>query len=333
MKAMIAALLGVLMATSAQAASKSFQDWTVVCDNTRECSAFGFAEEGADDRPFLHVQRPAAAGAAPVARLVLASESGAPTRWAVRVDGKPVAGLAPKAEGDADVVLTPSQTAALLGAIRNGKRLTLAPGRSDILLTGAAAALRWMDDQQQRAGTLTALVAKGPGPASAVPAPPPVPLVRPGPAVSQSNLPEKLWPGMRAKLGEDCDASLSAEDYDPIIARLSPGVILYGELCYRGAYNEIYGFLLADEKGGHVRLAQIPNLDGATTHLLMNVGFDPETQTLSNFEKGRGIADCGGAYSWVWDGKAFRISDQLEMPACRGLGADEWPQLFRSRPR
>jgi hypothetical protein len=229
------------------------------------------------------------------------------------------------------VVLTPAQGAALLAAIRNGQRLTLAPGRSDILLTGAAAALRWMDDQQQRAGTVTALVAKGAKPASAVPAAPPVPLVRPGPAVSQAKLPEKLWPGMRAKLGEDCDASLSAEDYDPIIARLSPGVILYGDLCYRGAYNEIYGFLLADEKGGHMRRAEIPNLDGSTTHLLMNVGFDPETQTLSNFEKGRGFADCGGGYSWVWDGRAFRISDQTEMPACRGLSAEEWPVLFRSR--
>ncbi|MBP9231537.1 MAG: DUF1176 domain-containing protein, partial [Phenylobacterium sp.] len=49
--------------------------------------------------------------------------------------------------------------------------------------------------------------------------------------------------------------------------------------------------------------------------------------------KGRGIADCGGVYAWVWDGKAFQISDQLEMPACRGLGAEEWPQLFRSRPK
>lgn len=331
MKAIIAALLGALMATSAQAASKSFQDWTVVCDNTRVCSAFGFADESFDDRPFVHVQRSAAASAAPVIRLVLVGEPDAPTPWAVKVDGKPVPGLALKAKGDADVLLKPSQGAALLAAIRNGQHLTFAPGRSDILLTGAAAALRWMDDQQQRAGTVTALVAKGAKPASAVPAPPPVPLVRPGPAAPQAKLPEMLLPGMRAKLGEDCDASLSAEDYDPIIARLSPGVILYGELCYRGAYNEIYGFLLADEKGRHVRRAQFPNLDGSTTNLLTNVDFDVETQTLSNFDKGRGIADCGGYNSWIWDGKAFQISDQTEMPTCRGLSAEEWPVLFRSR--
>jgi hypothetical protein len=333
MKAMILGLLAAMAATGAQAASKSFQDWTVVCDNTRDCSAFGFSEDSFEDRPFLHLRRPADANAAPVIRLVLVGADKPATAWAVKVDGRPVSGVAPEAEGDADVVLTGAQATALLAAIRNGQRLSLAPGRGDILLTGVSAALRWMDDQQQRAGTVTALVAKGPKPASAVPPPPPVPLVRPGPAMSQANLPEKLWPGMRAKLGEDCDASLSAEDYDPIIARLSPGVILYGELCYRGAYNEIYVFLLADERGGHMRLAQIPNLDGSATHLLMNVGFDPETQTLSNFEKGRGIADCGGVYAWVWDGKAFQISDQLEMPACRGLGAEEWPQLFRSRPK
>ena len=330
MKTMILALLGVLMATGAQAASKSFQDWTVVCDNTRDCSAFGFSEEGSEDRPFIHIQRSAAAGAAPVIRLVLVGESVAPTPWVVQVDGTPVPGVAPKAEGDADVVLTPAQAAALLAEIRNGQKLSLAPGRSDIPLTGAAAALRWMDDQQQRAGTVTALVARGPKPASAVPAAPPPPLVRPGPAVSQAGLPDKLPAGMRAQLGEDCDAQ-ERRHFTPIIARLSPNVVLYGELCYLGAYNEIYAFMLADDQGAHIRQAQIPNLDGSYTNLLMNVDFDVETQTLSNFDKGRGIADCGGSNSWIWDGKAFRISDQTEMPACRGLSAEEWPVLYRSR--
>ncbi|MBP8246309.1 MAG: DUF1176 domain-containing protein [Phenylobacterium sp.] len=330
MKAMILGLLGALMATGAQAASKSFQDWTVVCDNTRDCSAFGFSEDSFEDRPFLHVRRSGEAKAAPVIRLVLVGEVDTPTPWAVKVDGEPVPGVAPKAEGDADVVLTPAQAAALLAAIRNGQKLSLAPGRGDILLTGVSAALRWMDDQQRRAGTVTALVAKGPRPASAVPAPPPVPLVRPGPAVSQAGLPDKLPPGMRAQLGEDCDAQ-ERRDFTPIIARLSPGVILFGELCYLGAYNEIYAFMLADDQGGHIRQAQIPNLDGSYTNLLMNVDFDVETQTLSNFEKGRGIADCGGANAWIWDGEAFQISDQTEMPACRGLSAEEWPVLFRSR--
>ncbi|MES2343605.1 MAG: DUF1176 domain-containing protein [Pseudomonadota bacterium] len=331
MKAMIAALLGALVATTAQAASKSFQDWTAVCDNTRNCTAFGFSEDSFEDRPFLRLDRLADARAAPTIKLVLAGETHPKTAWAVRVDGAPVAGLAPKAKGDAEVTLTPAQTRSLLAAIRNGQRLSLAPGRGEVMLSGAAAALRWMDDQQRRAGTVTALVAVGPKPASAVPAPPPMPLVRPGPVVSQANLPDKLLPGMRTLLGEDCDASLGAEDYAPIIARLSPGVVLFGELCYRGAYNEIYGFLLADEQGGHARRAQIPNLDGSTTHLLMNVDFDPETQTLSNFEKGRGIADCGGMYAWVWDGRAFRVSEQIEMPECRGLPGEEWPVLFRSR--
>lgn len=330
MKTTILALLAAMLATTATAASKSFQDWTVVCDNTRDCSAFGFSEDSFEDRPFLHIRRSGEADAAPVIRLVLVGEVDAPTPWAVRVDGKPVPGVAPQARGDADVVLTPAQAAALVGAIRNGQKLTLAPGRSDILLTGAAAALRWMDDQQRRAGTVTALVAKGPRPASAVPAPPPVPLVRPGPAVSQAGLPDKLPPGMRAQLGEDCDAQ-ERRDFTPIIARLSPNIILFGELCYLGAYNEIYAFMLADEQGGNIRQAQIPNLDGSYTNLLMNVDFDVETQTLSNFDKGRGIADCGGSNAWIWDGRAFRISDQTEMPACRGLSAEEWPVLFRSR--
>ena len=330
MKAMILGLLAAMAATTATAASKSFQDWTVVCDNTRNCSAFGFSEDSFEDRPFLEVRRSAAAAAAPVLRLVLVGETDAPTPWAVRVDGKPVPGVSPQARGDADVVLTTAQTTALMAAIRNGHRLSLAPGRSDILLTGAAAALRWMDDQQLRAGTMTALVAKGAKPASAVPPPPPVPLIRPGPAVSQANLPEKPPPGLRGQLGGDCDAN-ERPDFSPIIARLSTGVILYGELCYLGAYNEVYAFMLADEQGGHIRRAQIPNPGGSSTHLLMNASFDAETQTLSNFDKGRGIADCGGVNSWIWDGKAFRLSDQTEMPACRGLSPEAWPVLFRSR--
>ncbi|WP_421930994.1 DUF1176 domain-containing protein [Phenylobacterium sp.] len=333
MKAVIGALLGALVATTAQGASKSFQDWTVVCDNTRNCTAFGFSEEDSEETPFLRLERPAAGAAAPRIKLVMVGENGPGAVWAVRVDGKPVPGLTPRAKGNAEVVLTAPQARALLAAIRNGARLSLAPGRGEVLLSGSAAALRWMDEQQRRAGTVTALVAAGPRPASAVPPPPAPPLVRPAPAVSQDGLPDALLPGMRALLGEDCDQGLLSEDYAPIIARLSPGVVLYGELCYRGAYNEIYGFLLADEKGGHARRAAIPNLDGSTTHLLMNVDFDLDSQTLSNFEKGRGLADCGGMNSWVWDGRAFRIAEQIEMPECRGVQGEEWPVLFRSRQK
>lgn len=331
-------ILGVCMvlgltAGPAAAVDAGFKDWWVACDNARECAAFGFSEDAFEGRAFLKLAR--GAGAADPPTVEIMTELQAPA-WTVRVDGKPIAGLAGLKRQDDRVRLTPVQSAALVSAIANGARLDVVGGgeTSEVSLAGSSAALRWLDDQQKRAGTVTALVAKGAKPASAVPPAPPLPLVRAGAPVSQSGLPTRLPKPVQALVTE-CDDDIAERfEAEPIIARLSPGVVLYAPLCSAGAYNLIHTFILADEqgRGAHPANIRYANGEGPTSDL-MNVDFDPATQTLSNFEKGRGIGDCGSANTWIWTGKSFEPTGQSLMGECRGVAADDWPIVFRSRER
>jgi hypothetical protein len=324
----------VLLASPALA-GESFKDWWVACDNTRQCAAFGFAGEAFEMSGYLRIERGAAAADAPQARLVM---EGPPGTWSLSVDGRALASVRAASEdgdGRAAAALTPAQSAAVLAAASNGKALQVSAGGKPIgaiSLAGSSAALRWMDDKQKRAGGVTALVAKGPAPAASVPPAPELPLVRAAPAVSQAGLP-KTPPASVMALMKDCDDDIADLGAEPISGRLSADLTLWAPLCSRGAYNMIYSFSVVDAKGA-ARPLSIRYADGgeATTDL-MNVDYDPATQTLSNFEKGRGIGDCGAANVWVWDGKAFAPTAQDLMGECRGVTPDDWATTYRSRQK
>lgn len=339
MKAFVGTAVGLLAAAlcgGAHAQSASFRDWTAVCDNTRTCSAYGFSPEAVDHLGYLTIKRTGAGAAAPQVSVTAYSEGKG--TWRLSVDGRRIAEVTPVGAPEADpatATLSPAQASAVLAAIRNGRRLTVAPASgaaTDISLAGSAAALRWIDDRQKRAGTTTALVARGRRPVSAVSAPPPPPYVKAAAPVSQTGAPTQMPASAKALLS-GCDDDIDSLGIEPMVARLSPGVMLWGPACSRGAYNIIYSFILTDERGGNVRRAAIPYADGKTTDTLMNADFDPATQTLSNFDKGRGLGDCGAETSWVWDGFGFRLSEQTIMPECRGVLPGDWPTSFVSRPR
>lgn len=338
MKAIICVLaLAVSSPAAAAAANATFKDWTVVCDNTRVCAAFGLPAELDEMGSFLKLERTAEAEAAPDIELSVATSAAV---WRVEVDGAAPAGLeavqASVQETFGQARLNEGQSRALASAIANGSSLQILAGKdvvATLSLAGSSAALRWMDEQQKRVGTVTALVAKGSNPASAVPAAPLAPLVRAAKPASQAGLPTELPASVKARLG-DCDPDIGRLGAAPTITRLAPGLLLHQVPCSAGAYNEIDAFFLTDERGGNVREAVIryPGSNEVVSQL-MNADFDPVQLTLSNFEKGRGIADCGAANHWLWDGKAFTPTYQLWMGECRGVRAESWPVAFRSRPQ
>jgi hypothetical protein len=95
-------------------------------------------------------------------------------------------------------------------------------------------------------------------------------------------------------------------------------------------------FFLGDERGRNLKRIKFPEPPGAgqaSDDLLINASFDPKTQILSMFSKGRGIADCGQTTNWAWTGKAFVVSSEDTMPICRGVASDDWPALFVSRQK
>lgn len=332
MRAMILALGAAwAVASTAWAADAEFKDWWAACDNTRGCTAFGFTEDANFDAyAYLKLTRGAGRNDAPMVEVVGQLEG---ATWRLQLDDKPVAGVPPLKKNDDRIVLSEAQSAALAAAIANGSKLEVIAGgeKASISLAGSSAALRWLDDQQKRVGTITALVAKGPKPVDAVPDPPSLPVIRVAAPVAQGGLPSALPEGVKA-LMTDCDEDAAARmDSGTIIARLGPGVVLYAPLCNMGAYNFVHIFITADEKGRNAKILDIRYADGsASDGMLMNVDFDPETQILNNFEKGRGPGDCGSGNAWAWTGKAFVQTDQALMSVCKGVMSDDWPTVFRS---
>jgi hypothetical protein len=335
------ALALVVFAGAAQAAgTKTVSDWTGVCSNLGNCGAFGFSPEDADTDAYLRVGRAAGPAAAPTVLIALDPGDAQPSAtWALELDGRPIAGVGPLratgGDGGARARLSGPAALALIEALRNGKMLAiLSNGKpvATVSLAGSAAVLLWVDDQQGRVGTVTALARPGPKPASSVPPAPPTPLIVAAPAVSQAGLP-KVAPKSLTKGVVGCDAIDSPDD---IVARLAPGVVLWGPECEAGPYNEVSIFFLGDEHGGHpkqITFAEAPGGDQASDDEPMNASFDPKTRTLSAFAKARGIGDCGETTSWVWDGKSFRLLSEFDMPACRGASPDDWPALYEARAR
>lgn len=334
--AVAAALTGAAQA----AGTKTVKDWTAVCDNLGACAAFGFSAEGTDTDAFIRIQRDAGPAAAPKVTVVYDTGATEPAQtWTLTLAGHPIPGVGPLRAAGSDngarASLAGPAAAALIGALRNGQALTLNQGGKDLVdvsLSGSAAILLWVDDQQGRVDTVTALVRKGPKPASAVPGPAAAPLIPVAPPAAQGGLP-KYAPKRLIKDVTDCDLTGVTEP-DDIIARLAPGVVLWGPQCQMGAYNEVSIFYVGDEKAQHLRRIVLPEPAGtAGDDTAFNASFDPKTQTLSAFAKGRGIGDCGQTNAWVWDGKAFELLSEEVMPECRGVTADDWPPLFVGRRR
>jgi hypothetical protein len=343
--AAIGAVAVGLLASAAPAHAdgvKIFKDWTGLCDNVAACVAYGF--QGADDElGYLTIVRKA--GPAEPLRVVFVvspgDSDGGPlgdATWTPMLDGEPVTGFAtlqaredPNGYWRGELVGAPAQ--ALIDAVRNGNQLTLNAGDFAVArysLSGLTATMLWFDETQGRVGTTSAVLRRGPKTAPVAPA---APAIYRGQEITQTGLPTSLPKAIAARTDvKACEGDVNAAE-DLTVARLSPGTLLWAIPCSRGAYNTIYAMLLSDETGGQARHAVFPNTPGAgqdQSGELMNVAYDPKTRTLSNFDKARGIGDCGAQSEWVWTGSEFKLSRQAIMPECRGVSFEEWPTVWVS---
>lgn len=330
------AAAAILTPGVAAADSNSFKDWTVVCDNLRTCQVAGFSSDDGGLPSVLRLSRGGAAGAAAKVEIDLIDSEvdlgGKPPT--LLVDDRVVMTARAKRSSEAGgvtVVLDDVQVGPLLGAARNGTLLTIRAGEKDVgqvSLAGMVAALRYADDQQKRAGTVTAMVAKGSAPAARVPAPPAAPVLHAAPAVAQTGLPSKPPAAVRA-LGRkaECDTEPGSQG-EPQAWRLSDDKVLWQIPCGGGAYN-FSGLFVVVDKAGRAALA---SLEGVEDGLATNADYDPKTRILTAYGKGRGIGDCGESSEWVWTGDAFALSQATVMPVCRGYGYD-WPVVFRAEVR
>jgi hypothetical protein len=232
------------------------------------------------------------------------------------------------AESDSELIVDRRDTQAALAALRAGDELTVhraGGAAAKVSLAGLTAALLYMDEQQKRLGTVTALQRLGSKPASAVPPVPALPQLR----SASRNLPlaallsEAEINRLRTKyecVAENKDWPGYGSEQYPLDDKR--GLLLLG--CGAGAYNftSIPFVFTREAKGRQVALAAFdlkPRwTDGDAAPSLVNAEWDPEGGVLTSFAKGRGIGDCGIGSDYAWDGERFRLINQIEMDECRG---------------
>lgn len=341
------ALLALAQATAPQPALKqgpikSFGAWVVACDNTRRCEMTSIwpddnqPEEGSVyDQISVSIDRAAGPAGGFTVEIQLPGNSG---RGPVQVST--AEGLSIRAVPKNDLLrFTGAQAAQIVAAMVDGTDLRVG-SEVDVTgmasLKGSSAALRFIDAEQGRAGTVTAVVAKGAKPAGVVPAPsalPKVGFVRPAGAAAV------FTPAMRKALDKSSECGLVYEGgTGPWPAAeahaLGGGKTLVLLPCGSGAYNfstEPY-ILAAGAKPVLAKFDSPPGIseaqDGRPT--LVNASFDAKTGRLESYNKGRGIGDCGSAEAYVWDGAMFRLVEARSMPECRG--SVDWLTTWRAEP-
>lgn len=310
-----------------------FKDWSVACDNARRCEAVAAVEaDPAGQTWVIHVVRSGSAEAAP--RVEAAPVFGDPVAAAqVLIDGR-----AAPFGFDAEGQLT-GDPAAFLAALARARKVEVAARGGAVIGTlptsGAAAGLRWIDDRQKRAGTVTAIVARGRAPASAVPAVPPLPRIAQPPASAAP--PRTLTPAdvTAIRATGDCDGDVPPEavaNTYRLDAAHTVGIVG----CFMGAYQGPSVIVVIDEAGNWTpavieRAEPLPEeIDGYWQYVLVSADYDPERRLLGEWAKGRGLADCGRSASWAWDGAVFRLASFAALDECRGARPGIWMSRWQT---
>lgn len=353
-------LCASLCVGSAGAEEKVFRDWFAACDNVRNCSALAIKAD-TFARAYVRIDRDCAPKATPRIAVFVDIEKGERFRLAfddLTTDGLPDSPITstvarteygseiwPDEDGRMKVEITAIEP--FLAALRKVGKITVEridekkPAEPiEVSLAGASASLLWMDEQQRRLDSVTALVRRGKKPVSAVPCPPPPPVVR---EVKPSAGPvsKAFPPAVAAKLSEACadedDDSFGAEIGEA--AHLNSNLLLYRFKCHNlsGAYNPSSAFVIAPiDNPAAARLVEFPlppdqrGNGKATTHQLSWADYNAKTLTLQSIALAHGPGDCGYTYEWVWNGKTFRLTEYRSMPICAGLTPKDWPVVYRA---
>jgi hypothetical protein len=337
---MFSFLLAAALQTVQPGEVHKFGRWAVGCDNGRACRAVSLLWHEDEDLPPMALDR----GPEGSARPVLAFPGGADrcTSFALFVDGRRIPQNLYLGCGGAKAAELAAATEAVVAAMRSSDRLLIRDMGGKLVarysLSGAAAALRYMDSIQRRAGTVTALAARGPAPASAVPAPPPLPVVRevrPAKAAKGPPLAAGLVRALRARHRCERVGNQPEPSY-----RLDDRHFLFVIVCQGGA-RDLWPIVLTARQpdGRDARPARFDydssyNDEVYDSSAPVNAGWDEEKGRLISGWSG----ECGFTEEWAWDGRMFRLIHHSEMASgtisrfSRNCSAyDFWISTWRAR--
>ena len=347
----ITGLFAMIASTAALSAPRpgaivTYKDWAVGCDNGGNCEAVSLVPEeggaGFEDwnGPISIIRT---SGHDDVFKIRVLFELKGMDRYRMIVDGELV-DTGPIADGDYPIEIVGADALKVAKAIISGKRLIVEGPEGEsitrISLAGSSAALRHFDQEQARANTRTALIARGTK--AYVPPAADIPMIIVDRWKAADLIPET---GAIVALAEDSKCrddrfGLVEDQAFPLGKRGNRFRALVLISCGSGAYNfssapYIGEYRKNDPKGWTFAPAKFdrqPTWGGEGSQpLLVNASWDDNEQTLGSYGKGRGLGDCGSAENYVWDGERFRLIDASAMPECRG--AYEWITTWQAEYR
>ena len=118
-------------------------------------------------------------------------------------------------------------------------------------------------------------------------------------------------------------------------AQLSENHRLYLVPCFTGAYNVVYRIYVFDRR--YPNEAKLSVFAAFSDQMgwygkiqLINAEYDPKTQTLTAFEKGRGLGDCGSVPTYRWNEYDWRMISYRYWGKCDGSRMPgDWPVIYR----
>jgi|GEM_PF-2265894 len=319
----------------------SFDGWTVDCGNTGVCYASSFTRTQSvwvDVR----IVRDWQAEAQPLVRLTTNTELPKEGTLRFEVDGTQIEALPIEQLREMQPAVTAPAgfrplggegfwypigpaTAILLDAMQSGKELTVhLPAAADadpvavpISMQGLKSGLLWLDNQQDRTGTVAAIVFPGSEPAKD--APHAIPLV------SADQLPPEVaavWSANR--LCSEIDPAIFAS-LNAVRVPLAENASLYIVPCGAPtAYNSPYVAVLSGKDGAarQVHVARMSEKGPVATDLIYNARWFPADQQLVSYFKGSGVGECGLWNRWSWNGTGLVLLEEATRKTCDGTVPD-----------
>jgi hypothetical protein len=316
-----------------------FKDWAVGCDNGLGCQAVALQPVDAEISTLsLLLSRPA--GIDGRVAIEISGLAGKADRYRLSVDGVLAdTGEIDDKQGIINIVGSDAMKVSRL--LAKGK-LSLLSGPDGqelgrISLSGASAAMRYIDVKQGRNKQSDAIIARGnhrDRPKSTI-----LPIV-----VAKRIKPVGILPdaGTLVRLSES--SPCAEERYGPT----SDSAFSLGEeggfakalvllSCGSGAYNYSVAAYIARRDGKGVWGFAPARFDSKVVDVvgtsdvgvLVNADWASEKQLLTSYNKGRGIGDCGTAENYIWDGSIFRLVERRIMDECRG--SLDWITVWRAQ--
>ncbi len=345
---MPAYLLAAAIATSAIGELHTYRDWIVGCDNLHACHATTLIPEpteaeietgdepSADNLFNLSLRRDGGMHDQPRMRLLACymcdSETGREPALAreLRVRGKDgtvverqMFTAAEAASLGSDGGISIPADGRLIGGLMRGDTVEVYDGEGHYLaaisLRGLNAAMRHMDESQHRSGTVTALVARGPGDAILIPPRPPEPFIRVPPPSDRPpvRLPAQELAVLQEQYRCDTGGTGLPEAFSARLDESNTMLLLFANC---SAYNgEGYVFLIGEDQSvrpAPVRL--VPHDPEFELPQVVSAYWDAKERRLHSFGRGRALADCGQDQAFAWDGEQFILVEEADMGECRG---------------